>query len=186
MLAEGVAAHGWTVAIPGYTLAPKASLTEIAQEIDQALDWLAAEGAGFGIAGPIVLSGWSAGGHLTALTLGHPAVSAGLAISGVYELAPIRDTALNAALRLTEAEVRLLSPLRLAVVPKPLTIAYGSAELPALVWDARHLHAARQANAAPGELVAIAGANHFSILDELRRPDGVLVKLARRLTGETV
>ena len=186
MLAEGMTAHGWSVAIPGYTLAPEASLTEIAQEIRQALDWLAAEGASFGIAGGIVLSGWSAGGHLTALALDHPAVSSGLAISGVYELAPIRDTALNTALRLTEAEVRRLSPLRLAVVPKPLTIAYGSAELPALVWDARHLYAARQAKAAPGELVAIEGANHFSILDQLRRPDGVLVKLARRLAGEAV
>jgi len=186
MLAEGVAAHGWSVAIPGYTLAPKASLTEIAQEIDQALDWLAAEGAGFGIAGPIVLSGWSAGGHLTALALDHPAVTAGLDISGVYELAPIRDTALNTALRLTDEEVQLLSPLRLAVVQKPLTIAYGSAELPALVWDAKHLDAARKALGAPGDLVAIEGANHFSILDELRRPDGILVKLARRLAGESV
>ena len=37
----------------------------------------------------------SAGGHLTAMALGHPVVAAGLAISGVYDLAPIRDTALN-------------------------------------------------------------------------------------------
>jgi acetyl esterase/lipase len=184
MLAEGIAAHGWSVAIPGYTLAPEASLTEIAQEIRQALDWLAAEGAGFGVAGPIVLSGWSAGGHLTALALDHPAVTAGLAISGIYELAPIRDTVLNAALNLTDTELQLLSPLRLAVVQKPLTIAYGSAELPALVWDAKHLDAARKALGAPGDLVAIEGANHFSILDELRRPDGLLVKLARRLAGD--
>jgi arylformamidase len=177
-LSEGVAAHGWSVAIPGYSLAPEATLSEIAQEIDLALDWLAAHGPAHGIAGPLVLSGWSAGAHLTALALGHPAVAAGLAISGVYELAPIRDTGLNAALKLSDQEIAQLSPLRLPVIQKPLAIAYGTAELPALVADSRQLYDARQAAHAPGELVAIEGANHFSILDELRRPDGALVKLA--------
>ena len=44
MLVEGVAAHGWSVAIPGYSLAPDASLTEIVTEISQSLDWLAKNG----------------------------------------------------------------------------------------------------------------------------------------------
>ena len=180
-LTEGVAAHGWSVAIPGYSLAPEATLTEIAQEINLALDWLATNGSAHGIAGPLVLSGWSAGGHLTALALGHPAVTAGLAISGVYDLAPIRDTALNVALELTDQEIERLSPLRLPVVQKPLAIAYGSDELPALVWDSKHLYDARQANNAPGQLLEIEGANHFSILERLRRPDGALVKLAREI-----
>jgi arylformamidase len=39
MLVEGVAAHGWSVAIPGYSLAPEASLSEIVGEISLALDW---------------------------------------------------------------------------------------------------------------------------------------------------
>jgi acetyl esterase/lipase len=180
-LAEGVAAHGWSVAIPGYSLAPEATLSEIAQEIDLALDWLAANGPAHGVAGTLVLSGWSAGGHLTALALGHPAVTAGLAVSGVYDLAPIRDTGLNAALKLTDTEIETLSPLRLPMISKPLTIAYGSAELPALVSDSKQLALARQAVDAPGHLVAIAGANHFSILEQLRRPDGALVKLALAL-----
>ena len=44
MLVEGVAAHGWSVAIPGYSLAPDASLTDIVTEISQSLDWLAENG----------------------------------------------------------------------------------------------------------------------------------------------
>ena len=78
-------------------------------------------------AGPIVLSGWSAGGHLTAMCLGHPRVVAGLAISGIFELGPLRDTELNDKLRLTDEEIATLSPLRLPVVNKPLAIAYGTA-----------------------------------------------------------
>ena len=44
MLVEGVAAHGWSVAIPGYSLAPDASLTDIVTEISQSLDWLSENG----------------------------------------------------------------------------------------------------------------------------------------------
>ena len=181
MLVEGMAEHGWSVAIPGYSLAPEATLTEIVREISLALDWLAANGPSHGIAGPVVLSGWSAGAHLAALALAHPLVRAGLAISGVYDLAPIRDTGLNLALKLTDREITELSPLRLPIVPKPLTIAYGSAELPALVWDSRNFDTERKKAGAPGDLVAIEGADHFTILEELRQPDGTLAKLALSL-----
>jgi arylformamidase len=183
MLAEGMAAHGWSVAIPGYSLAPEASLTEIVDEISLALDWLAANGTSRGVGGPVILSGWSAGGHLTAMALGHPVVAAGLAISGVYDLGPIRDTALNTALKLTDREVAELSPLRLPVVQKHLAIAYGAAELPALAWDSRNFYQARAAAGAPGELVAIEGADHFTILEQLRRTDGALARIALALAG---
>ncbi|MEO8716396.1 MAG: alpha/beta hydrolase, partial [Acetobacteraceae bacterium] len=129
-LIEGPYALGWSAALPGYTLAPDASLTEIVAEIHAALEWLAANGAAHGIAGTVVLSGWSAGGHLTAMALGHPLVRAGLAISGLFEMGPIRDTYLNEKLRLTDGELATLSPLRLPVLRKPLAIAYGTAELP--------------------------------------------------------
>ena len=180
-IAEGPAASGWSVAIPGYSLAPQASLTEIVAEIGQAIDWLTARGGEYGIDGPLVIAGWSAGGQLTALHLGHHNIVAGLAISGVYELAPIRDTHLNPALKLTDREIETLSPLRLDPVHKPLTIAYGSRELPALVHDSRKLFARRKAAGAPGSLLPIAGADHFSILAELQKPDGALVKAANAL-----
>lgn len=180
--AEGMRAHGCAVAMPSYTLAPDATLSEIVAEIHLALDYLADFGSRHGITGGrFVLSGWSAGGHLTAMALSHRAVVAGLAISGVYELAPIRRTNLNEKLNLSDAEVASLSPLRMSVVEKPLAIAYGSRELPALVADSRDLHAKRAAAHVPGPLIPIAGADHFTILEELRRPDGALVKAACEL-----
>ncbi|WP_456617679.1 MULTISPECIES: alpha/beta hydrolase [unclassified Bradyrhizobium] len=181
MLVEGVAAHGWSVAIPGYSLAPQVSLTEIVAEIPRALDWLAAHGASYGIAGPVVLSGWSAGAHLVAMALDHPRVHAGLAMSGVYDLAPIRDTGLNNALKLTDEEVATLSPLRLPVTHKRLDIAYGTVELPALVLDSINFDDKRAAAKAPGKLIPVEGADHFTILEALRRPDGILVDAVRRL-----
>jgi arylformamidase len=181
LIAEGFAASGWSVAIPGYTLAPEASLTEIVEEIRLALDWFAKNSRQLGVNGPIVLSGWSAGGQLVAMTLDHPIVRAGLAISGVYDLAPLRDTSLNVVLKLTEEEIATLSPLKLPVVQKPLTIAYGAAELATFVHDAINFYHHRSAANAPGDFIAVEGANHFTILEQLRRPDGVLVEAARRL-----
>ncbi len=183
-LAAGVAAHGWSAALPSHTLAPEATLPEIVAEIDSGLSWLAAHGAAYGVAGPIVVSGWSAGGHLTAMTLGNPAVAAGLSIAGVFELAPLRDTYLNVNLRLTDEDIALCSPLRLPVTEKPLVIACGTAELPALIADSRDFHAYRAAAGAPGALLPIAGANHFTILDALAAPDGALTHALLGLGGD--
>jgi arylformamidase len=176
--AEGPGAAGWSVAIPGYTLAPQTSLAGIVGEIGQALDWLAANGARHGISGPLVVAGWSAGAQLAVLHLRHPSVIAGLAVSGVYDLEPIRDTGLNQPLNLTDAEIRDFSPLRLPATHKPLTIAFGTAELPTLVHDARRLDELRKRECAPGQLLPIAGADHFSILSELQQPGGALVHAA--------
>ncbi|HET6182557.1 MAG TPA: alpha/beta hydrolase [Acetobacteraceae bacterium] len=182
-LIEGPYARGWSCALPGYTLGPDATMTEIVAEILAALDWLAENGPAHGIRGPVVLSGWSAGGHLTAMALGHPLVRAGLAISGLFELGPIRDTYLNERLNITDEEIARLSPLRLPVVPKPLAITYGTAELPPLVADSRDLHALRAAAHAPGPLIPVAGADHFTIVLELQKPEGVLTKSLALLVG---
>ena len=101
---------------PAIPSRPDATLTQIVGEISAALDWLQAHGAGHGIAGKVVISGWSAGGHLVGMAMPHPLVTAGLAISGIFELAPIRDTDLDEKLHLTEAEIAALSPMRLPVV----------------------------------------------------------------------
>jgi arylformamidase len=167
-VAEGVLARGWSAALAGYTLAPDTTLTQITQGIRDALDWLAAHGSAHGIAGPIIVSGWSAGGHLAALALDHPSVKAGLAISAVYEIGPIRDTYLNDALKLTDEEIAKLSPLRLRGVDKPLAISYGTAEVPAYVRNSREYHAHRARSHLPGPLLPVAKANHFTILEELR------------------
>ena len=159
-LGEGVRACGWAAAFPGYTLAPDVSLTEIAAEVDAVLDWLVC-------VGPEQVAGWSAGGQLAALALRHPGVTAGLSISGIHELAPLRDTYLNDRLRLSNSQIADLSPLRLPVVQKPFAIAYGAAELPALILNSVRFHAYRAAAGAPGPLLVAEGCNHFTILSGL-------------------
>jgi arylformamidase len=184
-LAEGALARGWSAALPGYTLAPDASLMQITKELHTAFDWLAAQGAAHGIEGPVIVTGWSAGGHLTAFLLDHPKVTAGLAISGVFELGPLRDSPhVNDKVKLTEAEIETLSPMRLPGVKKPLSIAYGTGELPAMIATSRDFHAYRAQAHLPGELIPVVGTNHFTILDELRRPNSVLTRAVLQLAEQ--
>ena len=187
-LASGPLAHGIHVAFPGYTLAPGISLQGIVAEIRAAIAWLAnhVEDHG-GDAQRIFVAGWSAGGHLTAMALDQPAVKGGLAISGIFDLEPIRLCYLNDKLHLNEDQVRRLSPLLHVTSPLslsrpvPLMLACGDAELPELQRQSAVYAQARLAAGLPGRLATLAGHNHFTILEELASPDGALTKLVREL-----
>ena len=59
---------------------------------------------------------------------------------------------------------------------QPLGIAYGTGELPAMIASSRDYHAYRSQGHVPGDLIPIANANHFTILDELRQPNTTLTR----------
>lgn len=105
----------------------------------------------------------------------HPAVAGVLAISGLFELEPIRRGALNDALRLSDEEVRNCSPQRHPGPGAPTVVAVGDAELPELLRQSREYASALLAAGEPARLLGVAQANHFTILDELERRDGSLL-----------
>jgi len=182
-LALGPLARGVDVALVGYTLAPEATLTQIVEEILSAIRWLHAEGPKIGVAaGKVVVSGWSAGGHLTAMAL--EGAHAGLAISGIFDVEPCRLNYLNEKLNMTMEEQMALSPIRqLPARTGPLIIAFGTAELPELQRQSRDYHAVRVAAKLPSELLPLAGHDHFSILEELADPRGQLTEAVMRLAS---
>ena len=115
-VAEGPLAWGINVALVGYTLAPQKRLDGIVAEIHAALDWLHDSIPMLGGNNArLFVSGWSAGGHLTAMAMSHSAVKGGLAISGIYDLEPMRLSYINDKLRLDEAEARRNSPMLLPI-----------------------------------------------------------------------
>lgn len=187
-MAEGPLALGLDVALIGYTLAPEATLTRIAEEIGAALATLRARDAASGLGRRrLVVSGWSAGGHLAALALDGPEADAGLAISGIFDLAPIRETRLDDALRLTPEEVEALSPIRrMTARAAPLIVAYGTRELPELQRQSRAHAQARMGAGLSTRLQAVPGADHFSILETLIAPDGALARAAADLAEAPV
>lgn len=149
-----------------YDLAPRSRLADIVRQVGRALDFLRRQSwAGR----PLILTGHSAGAHLAACHMAHPAVDAVHLLSGVYDLAPIRDTHLDAALRLSDDDIERYSPARMRDgAPVPCEVVVGALELPELRSQsarfARHL---RQMCAphAPVSSRVLPGRDHYDILD---------------------
>jgi arylformamidase len=184
-LAAGPLAHGINVALIGYTLAPEKRLDGIVAEIGAGIAWLADHVARYGgDPARLYVAGWSAGGHLTAMAMRETAVKGGVAISGIYDLEPIRLCYLNEKLRLDEAEARRNSPLlHLPKTSAPLIVTYGGAELPELCRQSDEYGEAWAKAKLPGRLAPLAGHNHFTILEELANPEGTLTALVREIVG---
>ena len=185
--AAGPMAHGINVALIGYTLAPDATLDEIVAEIHAGIDFLAGQLPALGgDTNGIVVSGWSAGGHLTSVALSHSQVRAGMAISGIYDLEPIRASYLNAKLGLDEAMSRRNSPMMQAGgAPKPLSLVVGSVELPLLRRQTADFAGHRAKYGLPVTYEEIPGANHFTIMDEMAAATGRITTLTRQLVERT-
>jgi acetyl esterase/lipase len=187
IFAEGPMAHDINVALIGYSLAPDATMDQIVGEIHAGIDFLAGELPALGAApGGIVVSGWSAGGHLTAMALSHPKVKAGLAISGIFDLEPIRHSYLNEKLRADEATSRRNSPLMQEGGPlKPLSLVVGSGELPLLRKQTADFAGHRARYGLPVTYEEIPDANHFTIMYEMMSPRGRITTLIRQLFERT-
>lgn len=174
-LVEGPLERGIAVALIEYTLAPEADIDSIVGEAGCAVDWLLANASELG-ADPrrLYLAGHSAGGHLTAMMLERP-IAGALAISGLYDLEPIRLCYLNEKLRLTEKAAFRNSPKEHPPQKCPATIvAVGANELPELVRQSREYGERLVSRGLPVEYVELPGHDHFSILDELAQPRGAL------------
>jgi arylformamidase len=187
LFAEGAMAHGINVALIGYTLAPEAVLDEIVAEIHAGIEHLAAQLPELGGDGKgIVVSGWSAGGHLTAMALSNPNVRGGIAISGIYDLEPIRHSYLNVKLGLDEASSRRNSPMmQPGGAMKPLSLVVGGAELPLLRKETADFAGHRAKYGLPVTYEEIPGADHFSIMKEMASPNGRIPTLIRQLFERT-
>jgi len=182
LFAKGTMAHGINVALIGYTLAPDATLEQIVAEIHSGIDYLAGQLAGLGAdAERLIASGWSAGGHLTAMAMMNPHIKGGVAISGIYDLEPIRHSYLNVKLGLDEAMSRRNSPMLLTHALKPMALTVGAAELPLLRKQTADFVSYRAKHGLPVTYEEIPGANHFTIMDEMAKPEGRITAMIRQV-----
>lgn len=175
-------AAGIAVVVVNYALCPVVTIDEIVRQVRAAIAWTHANAASFG-GDPkrLSVSGHSAGGHLTAMALSTdwpgyydlPAdlVRAGVAISGLFDLAPFPFSYLQPALQLDWAQVHRNSPIRhVPADGPPLVVAVGGAESAEFRRQSRDYAAAR-----PGSrYVELPGKNHFTVLEELERPESAL------------
>ena len=180
-LAAGPVAQGWAVAMPSYTLAPEARIPQITGQIARAIDHAAAE-----VAGPICLTGHSAGGHLvTRMICDDTPVSRNildriahvLSISGLHDLRPLIHTQMNADLGLTEKVAHLESPALHNPQPGiPVTAWVGGHERPEFLRQAALLREAWARKGCAAHLHVAQGLHHFNVIDGLAHADSALTQ----------
>jgi arylformamidase len=186
---------GVTVAAINYSLCPSVSMQHIAKQIVAAGAFLYKNAADFEAPRKrMFVSGHSAGGHLTAMSLaclwkqaapGLPqkVFQGGLSISGLYDLTPLTKVPfLNVDLRMTEDAARTLSPaLMTPPTNAPLHIAVGGLEIGG--FKDQHRIIAQSWRKVLGEDIPCPQDHHFSILDSFADPQSGLCRAALRMMG---
>ena len=173
-LAESFLAQGISVAMVGYPLAPDATIDEIVADAHRAIGYLAAELPRLG-GDPqrVIVSGWSSGAHLATMVLDEPALRAGVAISGIYDLRPLLNSYVNDKLKMDARMAERNSPqFHLPNRSKPLDLFVGGSELAEMQRQTRNYARARQSAGLRPLFQEISGANHYTILDDMASSDG--------------
>ena len=185
---------GAMVVLPDYSLCPEVTVEYIVLQTVRALVWVHAHSHEYGgDPARIVLAGHSAGGHLAAMMLScrwaqvHPAlpadlVKAALAISGIYDLEPLRHAPfLEADLGLTAASALRLSPAFMPAPSGSLAVVVGAGESEEFLRQAALIREAWGTKVMASEIVP--DRNHMDVLQELARPGSNTHQLALDLLG---
>lgn len=175
--AAGGTSAGWAVAIPSYTLAPEARISQMTREIARAVD----RAVSLVPRGPVVLTGHSAGGHLVSrmimddVPLGDDTIRRLrriVPISPLSDLRPLMETAMNDDWRMDSAEAAAESPiLGMPRADVPVSVWVGGAERPAFVDQARWLSEAWNM-----PLTIDPDRHHFDVIDGLKQSDSKLMR----------
>jgi arylformamidase len=189
-------AAGAAVVNVDYALAPRVAMDEIVRQVRAAIAWTWREAAGFnGDPARIHVAGHSAGGHLAAMAAltdwagfapGLPAglVKSATAISGLYELEPVRHTYLNDALKLDAAAARRNSPvIHIGKHAAPMALVVGADETPEFLRQQRHFAEALAAAGVAAEAVEVPRRHHFDVIHDLAEPGTRLHGLVRARLG---
>ena len=121
-VADGFCEDGTVVIVIDYPMLPEANFPIIIDSCQRAVQWIYEHQSDLNIDPTnISISGNSAGGHLVTLLMdrlwpvekGLPAdvISTGCAISGLYDLEPVRQSTKNKILCISEDDVRMYSPI---------------------------------------------------------------------------
>lgn len=173
-IAAPFVAAGIGVAIPRYRLAPEVRIEDTVEDAIDAVNWVFAHGAAQGLATErVVVSGWSAGGHLAAALFAAPRerlafdparIAGGIAMSGVYDFEPLRHFRFNEDFRLDPAAVeRLALAPRPRTIPAPLVVAAGAEESSEFRRQSRLIAEAWRPQVRSH--LELSGVHHFGIVD---------------------
>lgn len=171
--AEGARANGWAVCLPSYTLAPEARIHQMTAQMGAAITMAAAR-----VAGPIRLSGHSAGGHLASRMVSETTplqaevldrITHTLSISGLHDLRPLMHTKMNDILHLDDAEARRESAALLRpAIASSVTCWVGGGERPEFIRQSELMAQIWAGLDVPIQCKIDGEHNHFTVIEGLR------------------
>jgi arylformamidase len=175
-LAPPFVAAGAIAVVPNYSLCPGVTMDTLIEQCRRAVDWAHKNARRIGgDPGRIHISGHSAGGHIVAMMLatdwakrGLPAepIRGACAISGLYDLEPIRLSFLNVDVRLTPEMAARNSPIEIMRRKAPPTIlTLGALESAEFHRQTDRYEAVLRKAGTPVEVMDEAGLHHFTVLD---------------------
>ncbi len=188
-VAGPITAAGGIAVVVDYGLIPAIDMDELVRQCRAAVAWVYRNAGDFG-GDPerISVSGHSAGGHLVAMVaatdwpgdheLPTTVVRGGVAISGLFDLEPIRLSNLNDDLGLSEDRARANSPIhRRPPQAMPMVVTYGADETPEYARQSASYCAYLAEHGRMPDLRPIAGRHHFSIAADLGDPASEMSRL---------
>jgi len=175
-LAESYLKEGVSVAMVDYPLAPQANVDQIVSSSANAVQFIGQNISEWGgYPKNMILSGWSAGGHLCVTSMNKMKVKAVVPISGIFELEPLIGSFLNKNLQMDLATAKRNSPmLNLPMGKTPIYLFVGGSELSEMRRQSYDFSDKLKASKYPVELVDIPGKNHFTMLEQFECPGGVI------------
>jgi len=176
ILAENYLNKGISVAMVDYPIAPQANMDQIVTSSKNAVKFINQHLLQWG-GNPenVVLSGWSAGGHLSVTSMNGMKVKAVISISGVFELEPLMGTFLNKKLQMDLAIAKRNSPiLNLPEGKTPIYLFVGVNELSEMRRQSYDFAAKLKAIKYPAVLMDIPGKNHFTMLEQFEFSEGAV------------
>lgn len=183
-IAPAYTGAGLNVALVNYPLCPAVSLAELVEAASACVPAICAQTAAAGPDRlPLVVSGHSAGAHIAvelALSDGRAApagraIAGVVAMSGIFDLAPLLATSLNAKLRLDAASAAACSPVhRVRAHAASALVVVGEDETPAFIAQSRRFHDAWIDAGNRSALYVAPQADHFSLLRPFASPGSQL------------
>lgn len=193
-VADGFVEQGASVALINYPLCPEVTLSDIRESIIRSFVHLYKKVLNDDERKNIVVAGHSAGGYLAALHLATDWTKFGLpenpvagviAISGIYDVAPLMQTSMNTDIGITNETAIDLNVVTAKIKSHaPIVFAVGGNEPQEF-----HRQAADQAKAWAAiepKILSLAGMNHFTVVDALADPQGALNAVAQTMLSRRI
>ena len=166
-LAAGAIARGWAVAIPSYDLCPDVRIGDITAQVAAAVRLAMTK-----VAGPIRLTGHSAGGQSVAMLAGMDwggRLARVVPISALSDLTPLMQTKMQNDFQLTPSEAIAQSPIRATAPDVPVTLWVGADERPVFLEQSQAL-----GHHWGCAVVHEQGRHHFNVIDGLADANSAL------------